>query len=52
MNKKLYSAPKVTKVRLEVKQSVLGTCNLTTDTTPGYGAPHGTTGCQTAFCFQ
>lgn len=47
MNKKPYSPPKVTKVMLEVKQAILGTCNTTTGTDPqGMGSePCWSTGC-------
>ena len=36
MNKKLYTSPTITKVKLEIRQSVLSTCNTTTDITPQY----------------
>jgi len=49
MNKKPYSAPKVIKVKLEAKQSVLATCNTTVNLTPGNG---GLRPCVTVnFCF-
>lgn len=52
MDKKPYSPPKVTKVKLEIKQSVLGSCNTTTNNSPGIGDPFGPEGCQTSFCFS
>ncbi len=34
MNKKPYTPPLVTKIKLEIKQSVLSTCNTSIDITP------------------
>ncbi len=47
MNKKTYEAPKVTKVKLEIKQSILGTCNQTSINVAG---DYGTTNCITTYC--
>jgi hypothetical protein len=33
MDKKLYEAPRITKVRLDVRSAVLGTCRVTGDLT-------------------
>lgn len=52
MAKNSYEAPKVVKIKLEIKQAVLGTCNTTSNTTPGVGNPSGLSGCQTSFCFS
>lgn len=48
MNKKTYIAPKVEKVKLEVKQSILGTCN---DTTTAVAGDYGNRDCLITFCF-
>lgn len=48
MNKKTYSAPKVTKVKLDTRQSVLGTCN---DTTTAVAGTYGNTECKITMCF-
>ena len=40
MSKKPYTAPSVTKIKLEIRQSVLSTCNTSIDITPQMdGAP-------------
>jgi len=52
MTKKNYEAPKVVRIKLEIKQAVLGSCNTTTNNTPGMGDPYGPSGCRTAFCFS
>lgn len=48
MNKKMYIAPKVEKVKLEVRQSILGTCN---DTTTNVSGTYGNRECLVTFCF-
>ena len=52
MNKKVYVAPKVVKVKLEIKQAVLGSCNTTTNFTPGTYPLDPTNNCQITFCFS
>jgi hypothetical protein len=37
MNRKIYEAPAVRKVRLVVKSAILGNCNTSTDSTPLIG---------------
>lgn len=44
-NKKVYSAPKLTQVKLVVKNSVLGTCHSSPVMTPKNGA----LGCETVY---
>ena len=44
-NKKIYSAPKLTQVRLVVKNSVLGTCHSSPVMTPKQGG----LGCLTVY---
>lgn len=48
MSKKPYSAPTVTKVKLDTRQSVLGTCN---DTTTQVAGTFGNRDCLVTYCF-
>jgi hypothetical protein len=51
MNKKAYEAPTVKKVRLEVKNAVLATCNASPNMTPKDRPTQGA-GCHVNHCFN